>query len=92
MRSGKSLIAASKNFAGRKVEMVSTFRLTILFAEFFGQSNRRISPASLEFYFESRSSFLDSRDEINPCGDQNNFFAANFHDDRPENRLVEIGL
>ena len=92
MRSGKFLIAASKKFAGRKVEMVSTFRLTILFDEFFGQSNRRISPASLEFYFESRSSFLDSRDEINPCEDHNDLFAANFHDDRPENRLVEIGL
>ena len=72
--------------------MVSTFRLTILFVEFFGQSNGRISPASHEFYFESRSSFLDSRDEINPYGDQNNFFAANFHDNRPENRPVEIGL
>ena len=29
MRSGEFLLAASKNFAGRKVEMVPTFRLTI---------------------------------------------------------------
>ena len=35
---------------------------------------------------------MDSRDEINPCGDQRNFFAANFHDDRLENHPVEIGL
>ena len=54
MRSRKFLIAASINFAERKVEMVSTFRLTtILFAEFFGQSNLRISPASLDFFWKA---------------------------------------
>ena len=37
MRSGKFLIAASKNFAGRKIAVASSFRRTILFAEVFDQ-------------------------------------------------------
>ena len=76
MPSGQFLIAASRNFPGRIVEVVSAFCLTILFAEFFGQSNRRISPASLNSILENRSSFPHSRDKS--CGDQNNSFAANF--------------
>ena len=78
MYSGNFLIAASKNFAGQKVGIVSTFSLTILFEEFFDQSNRRISPASLEVFLESRTSSSRSRDEIKTCGDQNNFVASNF--------------
>ena len=47
-----------------KVEMVSTFRLTILFAEFFDQSNHRISPASFEFYL-GKQEFLSAFSQLN---------------------------
>ena len=77
MRSEKFLITASKNFAGRKVEMVSTSGLTTVFAEFFDQSSCRISPARTNFILESKSSFSHSLDEINPCRDQKQLFAAN---------------
>lgn len=44
------LIVAWKKFARRKGEGVSTFRLTILSTEVFGQWNYRISTASFKFW------------------------------------------
>ena len=65
MRSGKFLITASKNFASRKVEMVSIFSLTILFAEYFYQIAEFLQPPS-NSSFKSKSSFSHTREEIKP--------------------------
>lgn len=81
------LIAALK-FAGGKKEVMSTLRLTILFAESFGQWNRRVSPSLLKVLKFTKCICNES----NASGDQNSFLAANFKEDRRKDRLLENGL
>ena len=88
MCSSVFLIAASKKFAGRKVEVISTFRLPILCAEFL--LNR------VTVFLQVRSNFGHFRRSIVATKatqvEIKRLFASSFQDDHPRNCPTKTGL